>query len=92
VIMMQWTKTQYLFVNEIQLTATISPGGATNTNVTWSTNDSEIGSVNPTTGLLKFGKRAGEVRVGILTQDGNFSDEIVIKFFPKRKARLRIVN
>jgi len=82
----------YLSDIQIQLSATITPNDATNTNVTWFTDDNEIGAIDPDTGLLKFGKRAGEVRVGILTQDGNFSDEIVIKFFPKRKARLRIVN
>ena len=50
--------------------ATVAPTTATNQNVTWSSNNPTIATVNATTGEIEA-KSAGTARITVKTQDGN---------------------
>ncbi len=53
----------------VDLDADISPSNATNQSITWSSDDSTIATVNAATGLVT-GKKAGETKVWVTTDDG----------------------
>lgn len=55
----------------IQLTATVEPADATNKNLTWSSSDESIATVDQT-GKVK-GIAAGKATVTVTTEDGNFT-------------------
>lgn len=55
--------------NTLQLTATITPANVTNTNVTWTSSNSSVASVNQT-GLVTAIKN-GTVKITVKTVDGN---------------------
>lgn len=59
-----------------QLTVAPTPGGATNTAVTWSTSDATKATVSPT-GLVT-GVAAGSVTITATSQDGGFTDTCVV--------------
>ena len=56
--------------NTLQLEATVSPSNATNQNVTWSSSNPEIATVDETTGLVT-GVAAGTATITVKTNDGN---------------------
>lgn len=58
--------------SEFQLTATISPSSATNSNLTWSSSNAEVASVNKN-GLVR-GLSSGESTITVTTVDGGFTD------------------
>jgi uncharacterized protein YjdB len=55
--------------NSTQLTATVTPANATNKNVSWSSSNSSVASVNA--GGLVTGVAAGTATITVTTQDGN---------------------
>ncbi len=55
--------------NEVQLTATVSPADASNTNVTWSSNNESAVSVDQTGKITA--KAAGDAVVTVTTEDGS---------------------
>ncbi len=59
-----------------QLTATVSPAGATNKNVTWTSNNSSIATVDES-GLVT-GVAPGNTTIVVETEDGGFIDECVV--------------
>ena len=59
-----------------QLSASLTPTNATNTNVTWSTSNTSIATVN-TSGLVT-GKAAGTATITATTQDGGFTKTCVV--------------
>lgn len=59
-----------------QLTATIAPADATNTNVTWSSSDNDIATVSDT-GLVT-GVAAGTATITVTTEDGGFTDTCTV--------------
>ena len=61
----------------VKLNYEISPGNATNKNVTWSTSDSNIAEVT-STGIVT-GKKTGEVEITITTEDGNIHAVCTVK-------------
>ena len=61
---------------QLQLTATIEPEDATNKNVTWSSSSEEVATVDEN-GLVT-GVSAGTVTVSVFTEDGHYSDELII--------------
>ena len=67
-----------LATNEFRLRTIITPIDASNKNVTFTTTDPLIATVS-NDGLVKFLK-AGEVVITVITQDGNFSDSINLKY------------
>jgi uncharacterized protein YjdB len=68
--------------DEQSLTATISPVGVANKNVTWSSSDSSIVSVDPSTGKVTALKE-GSAKVIATTQDGTkLSTECLINVKP----------
>jgi len=54
-----------------QLVATVSPSNATNKNVTWTSSDSSIASVD-STGLVTAVSQGKNVKITVNTTDGNF--------------------
>ena len=56
----------------VQLTATVAPSNATNQNVTWSSSDSGIATVNETGKVT--GVAVGTATITVTTEDGNFTD------------------
>ncbi len=58
-----------------QLSVSLTPTNATNTNVTWSTSNSTVATVN-TSGLVT-GKAAGTATITATTQDGGFTSSCV---------------
>ncbi|GAF08993.1 endo-alpha-N-acetylgalactosaminidase family protein [Paenibacillus pini] len=58
-----------------ELTATILPDNATNTNVTWTSSDDKIASVNVKAGRAVITAKAlGSAEITVTTDDGNFTD------------------
>lgn len=55
------------------LTATVAPADATNQNVTWSSADSSIASVNSKTGVVTGVAAGGPVNITATTTDGSFT-------------------
>ena len=82
---------QYLFDRSIQLNETISPVNATNQGVVWYSSDEDVATVSES-GFVKFNGKRGEVQIFVESVDGNFTDVIEIKFFPKRRHKILIVN
>ena len=82
---------QYLFDRSIQLNETISPVNATNQGVVWYSSDEDVATVSES-GFVKFNGKRGEVQIFVESVDGNFTDVIEIKFFPKRRQKILIVN
>ncbi|MDR1671648.1 MAG: Ig-like domain-containing protein [Alistipes sp.] len=59
------------------LTATVNPTGATNKNITWSSEDDTIATVDPKTGLVTAVDR-GEVTITVTTEEGDFTDDCIV--------------
>lgn len=71
------TETLELFTsNTATLTATVQPGNATNKNVTWSSNNAEVATVEGGT-VTAVG--AGETTITVQTQDGNHTATCTVK-------------
>ncbi len=62
--------------NTSQLTPTIVPANASNTNVSWSSNDNAIASVN-SSGLVTA-NAIGQATITVTTQDGNKTDTCIV--------------
>lgn len=60
-----------------QITNTISPGGASNTAVTYSTSNAAVATVS-STGLITAGATDGTATITITTVDGGFADTVVV--------------
>jgi len=61
-----------LYINDTQqLSATLTPANAANTNVTWSTNNSAIATVNSTGKVTAIGE--GTATITVTSVDGSFS-------------------
>jgi len=60
-----------------QITNTISPGGASNTSVTYSTSSAAVATVS-STGLITAGATDGTATITITTVDGGFTDTCVV--------------
>ena len=61
-----------LFTGESEtLTATVEPGNATNQNVTWSTSDNTVATVDENGTVTAVG--AGEATITVTTEDGTFT-------------------
>jgi len=62
--------------NNLTLVATVTPNDATTTNVTWTSNDTDVVSVN-SNGVVTANS-AGNAIVTVTTSDGGFSDQATI--------------
>lgn len=62
----------------LQLTASVEPLDATDNQVTWFSNNSDIASIDPNTGLVTA-IQEGEIDVTVTTNDGGFSASALIK-------------
>jgi uncharacterized protein YjdB len=60
----------------VQLTETITPAGATNQNVTWSSDDEDIATVS-TSGLIT-GVAGGTATITVTSTDGSFTDTCTV--------------
>ncbi len=60
-----------------QLTATVSPGNATNQNVTWSSSDNNVATVDAN-GVVT-GVSVGNVTITVITEDGGFTAVCQVK-------------
>jgi len=65
----------------VTLNATITPDNATNTTVTWTSDDSNIAMVDYTRGRV-YGVREGTAIITVKTQDGDFTAECVVTVKP----------
>jgi hypothetical protein len=76
-----------------QLTATVSPAGATNRSVTWTSSDTNVATVNAATGLVR-GKMAGLATITSRTNDGNFTatSTITVTTSPGGTTFYRAIN
>ena len=61
----------------IQLTATVTPANATNTNVTWNSNNTAVATVS-TSGLV-MGVARGTAVITATTEDGGFAGECAVE-------------
>ena len=60
-----------------QITNTISPGGASNTAVTYSTSNAAVATVSAS-GLITAGATDGSATITVTTVDGAFTDTVVV--------------
>jgi hypothetical protein len=72
----QTTLTKRIGDPAVTLIATVSPGNATNRNVTWSTSDPSVATVSD--GVVNF-KGNGTATITVTTEDGNKTTECVVK-------------
>ena len=63
----------------LTLTATVAPEGATNKNVTWTTNNDQVATVN--NGVVTA-KAAGVAVITVTTEDGNYTDTCTVTVNP----------
>ena len=63
--------------NTTRLAATVLPEDATNKTLIWSSSDLAVATVNAETGLITS-VSAGTVNIVVRTEDGNFTDTIVV--------------
>lgn len=67
------------------MNALVEPYFATNKAVEWMVNDTNIATINKTSGALK-GVGEGVVEVTVITKDGGFTDKFNVTVVPKAKA------
>ena len=65
----------------VQLNAVVEPENATNRNITWSTGDAAVATVDEETGLVTAVSE-GEATITVTTEDGNFTDSITVTVLP----------
>ena len=65
----------------VQLNAVVEPENATNRNITWSTGDAAVATVDEETGLVTAVSE-GEATITVTTEDGNFADSITVTVVP----------
>lgn len=75
----------------LTLTPIFSPETATNKNVTWSSSDPSVASVNETTGEIT-GVKKGLATITIITTDGGFTDTCVVTVSCAHKSKTQIIE
>lgn len=63
------------------VTGTVAPNDATNKNVTYSSNNTSVATVNPTTGLVTAVAK-GTATITVTTEDGSFTDTCAVTVSP----------
>jgi len=65
----------------VRLNAVVEPENAANKGITWSTDDSAVAIVDEETGLVTAVSE-GETTITVTTEDGNFTDSIMVTVIP----------